>query len=110
MATARSSDGIVEAMELKPEESKRMPFLLACNFIPNGWRKNSRNTARFFREFVASLRPQSIEFMKSKILIVDDEADVRDLLVAVLDGTYTTSPKPTAARRCKNPLPSPRPT
>jgi len=34
MATARSSDGIVEAMELKPGGSKRMPFLLAVQFHP----------------------------------------------------------------------------
>ena len=34
MATARSSDGIVEAMELKPGESKRMPFLLGVQFHP----------------------------------------------------------------------------
>jgi putative glutamine amidotransferase len=33
-AVARSSDGIVEAMELKPEESNRLPFLLAVQFHP----------------------------------------------------------------------------
>jgi putative glutamine amidotransferase len=34
LATARSSDGIVEAMELKPEFSKRLPFLLSVQFHP----------------------------------------------------------------------------
>src|SRR5476649_240138 len=34
MATARSSDGIVEAMELKPGATKKLPFLLAVQFHP----------------------------------------------------------------------------
>lgn len=34
IATARSSDGIVEAMELRPELAGKMPFLLAVQFHP----------------------------------------------------------------------------
>ena len=35
IATARSSDGLVEAMELRPELAGKMPFYWACNFIRN---------------------------------------------------------------------------
>jgi putative glutamine amidotransferase len=34
MATARSTDGIVEAMELKPGMARRMPFMLSVQFHP----------------------------------------------------------------------------
>ena len=34
VATAQSLDGIVEAMELKPEASNRLPFLLSMQFHP----------------------------------------------------------------------------
>jgi putative glutamine amidotransferase len=34
LATARSSDGIVEAMELRPEAARRMPFVLSVQFHP----------------------------------------------------------------------------
>jgi putative glutamine amidotransferase len=34
MAVARTSDGIVEAMEWKPEAARRMPFLMSVQFHP----------------------------------------------------------------------------
>jgi putative glutamine amidotransferase len=52
MATARSSDGIVEAMELKPGASKRMPFLLAVQFHPERLAENFAEHRAIFSSFV----------------------------------------------------------
>jgi putative glutamine amidotransferase len=53
-ATARSSDGIVEAMELKPAWAARMPFLLSVQFHPERLvRKHARYRA-IFQTFVAA--------------------------------------------------------
>lgn len=56
IATARSSDGLVEAMELKPKWSKALPFFLAVQFHPERLtRKHARYRAIFDR-FVAACR------------------------------------------------------
>jgi gamma-glutamyl-gamma-aminobutyrate hydrolase PuuD len=34
MAVVRTCDGIIEAMELKPDVGRRMPFLLSVQFHP----------------------------------------------------------------------------
>jgi putative glutamine amidotransferase len=52
MATARSSDGIVEAMELKPEESNRLPFLLAVQFHPERLAEKFAEHRAIFSRFV----------------------------------------------------------
>ncbi|HEY1719352.1 MAG TPA: gamma-glutamyl-gamma-aminobutyrate hydrolase family protein [Verrucomicrobiae bacterium] len=52
MATARSSDGIVEAMELKPEASKRMPFLLSVQFHPERLAEKFAEHRAIFSSFV----------------------------------------------------------
>jgi putative glutamine amidotransferase len=51
-ATARSSDGIVEAMELKPKASKRMPFLLAVQFHPERLAEKFTEHRAIFSSFV----------------------------------------------------------
>ena len=54
MATARSRDGIVEAMELKPGAAGNMPFFLSVQFHPERLaQKNGRHRA-LFRQFVAA--------------------------------------------------------
>jgi len=54
VATAVSPDGLVEAMELKPEAGRKMPFLLSVQFHPE--RLTRRYTAHraIFKEFVAA--------------------------------------------------------
>jgi putative glutamine amidotransferase len=50
-ATARSRDGIVEAMELKPEAGRRMPFLLAVQFHPERLTEKHAEHRAIFRSF-----------------------------------------------------------
>jgi putative glutamine amidotransferase len=52
MAVARSSDGIVEAMELKPGASKRMSFLLAVQFHPERLAEKFAEHRAIFSSFV----------------------------------------------------------
>ncbi|HEX3856947.1 MAG TPA: gamma-glutamyl-gamma-aminobutyrate hydrolase family protein [Verrucomicrobiae bacterium] len=52
MATAHSSDGIVEAMELKPDASKRMPFLLGVQFHPERLAEQFAGHRAIFSQFV----------------------------------------------------------
>lgn len=52
MATARASDGIVEAMELKPDAAKRMPFLLAVQFHPERLTERHAGHRAIFRRFI----------------------------------------------------------
>ena len=84
MAVARTRDGIVEAMELKPEAARQMPFLLSVQFHPERLTARHAGHRAIFNAFRSSLRTEA-KIMKAKILIVDDEADMRDLLNAVLD-------------------------
>jgi putative glutamine amidotransferase len=54
VATARSSDGIVEAMELKPEVSGRMPFLLGVQFHPERLAEKFAEHRVIFDRFIQS--------------------------------------------------------
>jgi putative glutamine amidotransferase len=52
MATARSRDGIVEAMELRPEAALRMPFLLSVQFHPERLAKAHPRHRAIFQKFI----------------------------------------------------------
>lgn len=52
MATARSIDGIVEAMELKPDAAKRMPFLLSVQFHPERLAEKHEQHRAIFERFI----------------------------------------------------------
>jgi putative glutamine amidotransferase len=52
MATARSSDGIVEAMELKPGASNRMPFFLSVQFHSERLAEKFAEHRAIFRRFI----------------------------------------------------------
>ena len=52
MATARSADGIVEAMELKPEAARRMPFMLSVQFHPERLTEHYAEHRAIFLRFV----------------------------------------------------------
>ena len=54
MAVARTRDGIVEAMELKPEAARRMPFLLSVQFHPERLTGRHAEHRAIFRRFVAA--------------------------------------------------------
>ena len=104
MAVARTRDGIVEAMELKPDGARAMPFLLSVQFHPERFRERYANTGRFF----ASLLKHAGGDVKheSQILIVDDEADLRNLLASVLEDQYEVSQAVNGAGLLQRPLPS----
>jgi putative glutamine amidotransferase len=51
MAVARSRDGIVEAMELKPDARWRMPYLLSVQFHPERLTENYIEHDAMFRSF-----------------------------------------------------------
>jgi putative glutamine amidotransferase len=53
-ATARSSDGIVEAMELKSEYSELLPFLLSVQFHPERLVQKHARYRAVFAKFVAA--------------------------------------------------------
>lgn len=55
-ATARSRDGIVEGMELAPEASGRMPWLLAVQFHPERLFARHAEHLELFRTFVRACR------------------------------------------------------
>jgi putative glutamine amidotransferase len=52
MATARSRDGIVEAMELKPAAARWMPFFLSVQFHPERLAEKHAGHRAIFRRFV----------------------------------------------------------
>jgi len=52
MAVARTHDGIVEAMELKPETARRMPFLLSVQFHPERLTERHAEHRAIFHRFV----------------------------------------------------------
>jgi putative glutamine amidotransferase len=54
VATARSCDGIVEALELKPEAARRMPFFLGVQFHPERLTKRHPRHRAIFQRFVAA--------------------------------------------------------
>ncbi len=51
-AVARAKDGIVEAMELKPEAARRMPFLLSVQFHPERLTEKHPEHRAIFSHFV----------------------------------------------------------
>lgn len=53
-ATAKSSDGIVEALELKAEESHRLPWLLGVQFHPERLQRSHAAFPGIFRAFVSA--------------------------------------------------------
>jgi putative glutamine amidotransferase len=53
-ATARSSDGIVEAMELRPEWSAMLPFLLSVQFHPERLVQKHVRYRAIFEKFVTA--------------------------------------------------------
>lgn len=53
-ATARSSDGIVEAMELKPACAGLLPFLLSVQFHPERLVQKHQRYRAIFEQFVAA--------------------------------------------------------
>jgi putative glutamine amidotransferase len=58
-ATARSSDGIVEAMELKPEAARLMPFLLGVQFHPERLVERNAKHRAIFERFVHACTKKS---------------------------------------------------
>lgn len=52
VATARARDGLVEAMELKPEFAAALPYLLAVQFHPERLLEKGPHYLRIFRSFV----------------------------------------------------------
>jgi putative glutamine amidotransferase len=56
VAVAQSSDGIVEAMELKPEAAKRMPFFLSVQFHPERLAEKHAGHRAIFRRFIEACR------------------------------------------------------
>ncbi len=54
IATARSSDGIVEVMELKPELAAKMPFFLSVQFHPERLVQKHARYRAIFQKFVAA--------------------------------------------------------
>jgi putative glutamine amidotransferase len=52
MAVAQSSDGIVEAMELKPKVTRRLPFLLSVQFHPERLAEKFAEHRAIFSRFI----------------------------------------------------------
>jgi putative glutamine amidotransferase len=59
VAVARTQDGIVEAMEWKPETARRMPFLLSVQFHPERLTERHAEHRAIFRWFVEVCRRRS---------------------------------------------------
>jgi putative glutamine amidotransferase len=59
VAVARTQDGIVEAMELKPEAARRMPFLLSVQFHPERLTERHAEHRAIFRRFIEACRRRS---------------------------------------------------
>jgi putative glutamine amidotransferase len=54
MATARAHDGIIEAMELRPEAARLVPFLLSVQFHPERLTARHAEHRAIFSRFVAA--------------------------------------------------------
>jgi putative glutamine amidotransferase len=52
VVTARSSDGVIEAMELKPGAARSLPFFLAVQFHPERLQGSHPEHLRMFQHFV----------------------------------------------------------
>ncbi len=58
VATAQSQDGIIEAMELKPEMAKRLPFLLSVQFHPERLVQKHARYRAIFSRFILGCKKQ----------------------------------------------------
>jgi putative glutamine amidotransferase len=54
VSVARSSDGIIEAMELRPEMASRLPFFLSVQFHPERLVQQHQHYRAIFQSFVAA--------------------------------------------------------
>jgi gamma-glutamyl-gamma-aminobutyrate hydrolase PuuD len=54
VATAVSQDGLVEAMELRPGDGSKMPFLLSVQFHPERLTRQHAAHRAIFKTFVAA--------------------------------------------------------
>jgi putative glutamine amidotransferase len=52
VAVARSRDGIIEAMELKPDAARRLPFLLSVQFHPERLTSGFAEHRKIFSRFI----------------------------------------------------------
>ena len=59
-AVARTRDGIVEAMEWRPEAARRLPFLLSVQFHPERLARHFAEHRAIFSRFVEICRPKRI--------------------------------------------------
>jgi putative glutamine amidotransferase len=66
IATARSRDGIVEVMELKPDLAASMPFLLAVQFHPERLVQKGGCYSAIFRSFVAACQNRGVEKIRKQ--------------------------------------------
>jgi putative glutamine amidotransferase len=58
MAVARTRDGIVEAMELKPYVARQMPFLLSVQFHPERLTERHAGHRAIFNRFIQACAPK----------------------------------------------------
>jgi putative glutamine amidotransferase len=58
MAVARTRDGIVEAMELKPHAARQMPFLLSVQFHPERLTARHAGHRAIFNRFIQACAPK----------------------------------------------------
>jgi putative glutamine amidotransferase len=56
VAVARTSDGVIEAMELKPEAAGLLPFLLSVQFHPERLTDRYAEHRAIFKAFVRACR------------------------------------------------------
>ena len=67
VATARSRDGLVEAMELRPELAAHMPFLLGVQFHPERLLQKGDCYRRIFKTFVNACKNRTWEKMPGTV-------------------------------------------
>ena len=73
IATARSRDGVVEAMELKPDFAS-MPFLLGVQFHPERLVQKGRCYSAIFGSFVAACQNRGVEKIRKRSRSVSEPA------------------------------------
>ena len=87
MAVARTRDGIVEAMEFKPDVGAADAVFVECSISSGTVDRTIRRTSGDFSTVCGNLQAET-QNMKSKILVVDDDVDLRILLASVLEDYY----------------------
>ncbi|HVU28740.1 MAG TPA: gamma-glutamyl-gamma-aminobutyrate hydrolase family protein, partial [Verrucomicrobiae bacterium] len=58
LAVAQARDGIVEAMEWKPEARRKSPFLLSVQFHPERLTERHAAHRAIFSRFIQACRPK----------------------------------------------------